>query len=113
LEWRLEPLIGHSPVLRPQGLKPHSSLVVARRKKWNGSSGPFYMGKDGKMAADRCASNIRLKPNPLWNVRPSLKSSCGFSRRVGEHVAKLVRVSSSEGLTRLLQNIPENLNRGI
>jgi hypothetical protein len=39
------------------------------------------------------ASNIRLKPNPLW------KSSCGFSRRVGEQVAKLVRVSSLEGLT--------------
>jgi hypothetical protein len=57
------------------------------RKKWNGSPGPFSMKRN--------ASKIRLKPNPLWNVRASLKSGCGFSRRVSENVAKLVRVSEA------------------
>jgi len=38
-------------------------------------------GEDEKNADGGGASNIRLKPNPLWSVRASLKSGCGFSRR--------------------------------
>jgi len=61
------------------------------RPTLNGPGDPFYVGNAAKMAADRGSSHIRLKQNPLWSVRASWKSSCGFSRRVSEPLAKLVR----------------------